>query len=110
MLVVIKKDTRAEYLFYGKNKKKVLIIESIKTNVGVSRQLFPEIFYPKSSITAYDMPVNSNNFAGYFNALSRKYLGNIPINDDEFFESCYVTNKGHYDDLQKNMHGVIFDS
>lgn len=83
---------------------------SLKNNIGVSRQLHPEIFFPKNSITAYDMPVNSNQFAGYFNSIARKYFGNIPLEDNDFYENCYVTNKGHYDDLQKNIHGIIFDS
>lgn len=83
---------------------------SLKNNIGVSRQLHPEIFFPKNSITAYDMPVNSNQFAGYFNSISRKYFGNIPLDDNDFYENCYVTNKGHYDDLQKNIHGIIHDS
>ena len=83
---------------------------SLKNNVGISRQLHPEIFFPKNSITAYDMPVNSNPFAGYFNSISRKYFGNIPLNDNDFYEECYVTDKGHYDDLQKNLNGIIFDS
>lgn len=34
---------------------------SLKSNIGVSRQLCAELFFPKSSITAYDMPVNSND-------------------------------------------------
>ena len=25
-------------------------------------------------------------------------------------KSCYVTNKGHYDNLQKNIHGFLHDS
>mgnify|MGYP003575433208 FL=1 len=83
---------------------------SLKYNIGTSRQLHSEVFYPKSSITAYNMPVNSNKYASILNSLSRKYLSNIPFDDKEFFNSCYVTNKGHYDDLQKNVHGVIYDS
>lgn len=83
---------------------------SLKNNIGVTRQLQPEIFFPKHSITAYDMPVNSNTYASYFNSIARIYFGNIPFDDNDFFENCYVTNKGHYDDLQKNMDGIIFDS
>lgn len=83
---------------------------SLKNNIGISRQLHPEIFFPKNSISAYDMPVNSNHFASYFNSISRKYFGNIPLDDNDFYENCYVTNKGHYDDLQKNIHGIIYDS
>jgi Cdc6-like AAA superfamily ATPase len=83
---------------------------SLRNNIGVFRQSNPEIFFPKSSITAYDMPVNSNHFANYFNSISRKYFGNIPLDDDDFYQNCYVTNRGHYDNLQKNIHGIIYDS
>lgn len=83
---------------------------SLKVNIGISRKLNSEVFYPKGSITAYNMPVNSNKYAGILNSISRRYLANIPLDDKEFFDKCYVTNKGHYDDLQKNVQGVIFDS
>lgn len=83
---------------------------SLKKHVGVSRNLYTEIFYPKNGITAYDSPVNSNFYAGILNNISRRYLGNISFDDKEFIESCYVTNKGHFDDLQKNIHGIIYDS
>lgn len=83
---------------------------SLKKNIGVSRVLYSEIFYPKTNITTYNSPVNSNIYASILNNISRKYLGNITFDNAEFIEKCYVTNKGHFDDLQKNMHGVIYDS
>lgn len=84
--------------------------DSLKQNIGVSRVVTSEIYYPKAGINTYEMPVNSNQFAGIFNSISRKYLSNIPLEDKDFFNKCYVTNKGHYDDLQKNVRGVIYDS
>ena len=83
---------------------------SLRKNIGFVRTGNDEIYYPKNSIITYNTPVNSNKYAHILSTLSRKYLGVIPIDDDKFMSNCYVTNKGHYDDLQKNVQGFVFDS
>lgn len=88
----------------------VLNNDSLQANIGVSKKIYSEIFYPKRNITAYDTPVNSNPYSNTFVILGRKYLGQIPENNSEFMKSCYVSNKGHYDKLQTNVQGFLYDS
>jgi len=83
---------------------------SLQNNIGVSKKFYSEVFFPKSQINSYDSPVNSNKFAGSLSSISRKYLGPIPVTDSDFMTNCYVSNKGHYDQLQKNVHGFLNDS
>ncbi len=83
---------------------------SISINIGVNKKSYTEVFFPKQQITSYDSPVNSNKYAGPLSSLSRKYLGPIPFSDKDFMEKCYVSNKGHYDELQKNVLGFLNDS
>lgn len=83
---------------------------SLQNNIGINKKSYSEIFFPKQKINAYDSPVNSNKYASSLGAISRKFLGPIPSTDSEFMKSCYVTNKGHYDNLQKNIHGFLHDS
>jgi len=85
-------------------------LNSISKNIGLYKKTYSEIYFPKQHITSYDSPVNSNKYAGTLSVLSRKFLGPIPLSDNEFMDSCYVTNKGHYDELQKNVHGFLNDS
>ncbi len=84
--------------------------DSLNTNIGVTKKKYSEIFYPKNNITAYNTPVNSNNYAGSLKTISLKYLGPIPESDKDFMDACYVTNKGLYDSLQKDMQGFLHDS
>lgn len=88
----------------------VVMNNSLALNIGVSKKTYSEIFYPKNNITTYNTPVISNKYAGSLNVLSRKYLGAIPISDLDFMKNCYVSNKGKYDDLQKNVQGFLYDS
>ncbi len=83
---------------------------SLKKQIGVTRIQSEEIYYPKDQITAYNTFINNNSYAGTMNVISRKYLGNIPYMDEKFFKNCYVINKGHYDDLEKNVQNTINDS
>lgn len=84
--------------------------QSLQNKVGIVKKTYSEIYFPKANITAYDTPVNSNKYAGAFSILSRKFLGTIPESDADFMDSCYVINKGHYDNLQKNVQGFLHDS
>ncbi|TDX11346.1 AAA family ATPase [Flavobacterium sp. S87F.05.LMB.W.Kidney.N] len=84
--------------------------DSLNTNIGVTKKTYSEIFYPKNNIVAYNTPVNSNTYAGALKSISLKYLGPIPESDKDFMDSCYVTNKGLYDSLQKDMQGFLHDS
>lgn len=88
----------------------ILNEDSLNSNIGVTKKTYSEIFYPKNNITAYNTPVNSNNYAGILKTLSLKYLGPIPESDKEFMDSCYVTNKGLHDNLQKDVQGFLHDS
>lgn len=83
---------------------------SLTQNIGLSKKIFQEIFYPKNNIAVYNTPVNNNRFAGPLKTLSRKYLGQIPLEDSEFMEECYVSNKGRYDALQQDVQGFLHDS
>lgn len=83
---------------------------SLYSNIGVAKRTYAETFSPKNNISAYDTPVNSNPYANSFTVLSRKFLGQIPTNDVDFMRNCYVSNKGHYDELQKNVQGFLYDS
>jgi hypothetical protein len=83
---------------------------SIQSQIGINKKSYFEIFYPKNNITAYDTPVNSNPYANSLNIIGRRFLGVIPETDSAFMENCYVTNKGHYDKLQKNVQGFLYDS
>ncbi|CAM3907814.1 type I restriction enzyme HsdR N-terminal domain-containing protein [Aquirufa aurantiipilula] len=85
-------------------------LDSLNTNIGVSKKTYSEIFYPKNNITTFNTPVNSNNYAGPLKTISLKYLGPIPETDKDFMDSCYVTNKGLNDSLQKDMQGFLHDS
>ena len=84
--------------------------DSLNSNIGVSKKTYSEIFYPKNNITAYDTPVNNNKYAGSLKTLSFKFLGPISETDKEFMDSCYVSNKGKYDILQKDVQGFLHDS
>ena len=83
---------------------------SLRDNIGYIRTANAEIFYPKSSIITYNTPVISNKYAHILSNLGRKYLGVIPIGDNDFMSRCYVTNKGYHDALQHNVHGFISDA
>jgi hypothetical protein len=84
--------------------------QSLQLNIGVAKKIYSEIFYPKDHIIAYDTPVNSNKYASSFSTLARRYLGPIPESDSTFMTSCYVSNKGAYDSLQRNVQGFLHDS
>lgn len=88
----------------------IVFNDSLESNIGVSKKTYKEVFYPKNKISTYDTPVNSNKFAGSLRTLSNKFLGPIPEMDIDFMENCYVSNKGQYDDLQKNVQGFLYDS
>lgn len=83
---------------------------SLYSNIGVAKKIYSEIFSPKHSISAYETPVNSNPYANSFTVISRKFLGQIPTDDSDFMTNCYVSNRGHYDELQKNVQGFLYDS
>lgn len=83
---------------------------TIQNNIGVAKKSYTEIFFPKNKIIAYDTLVNTNNYSGSFSAIARRFLGPIPIDDRDFMDKCYVTNKGQYDNLQQNVHGFLHDS
>ncbi|MBE9584024.1 AAA family ATPase [Mucilaginibacter sp. JRF] len=83
---------------------------SLSQNIGISKKVFHEIFYPKNSIIGYNTTVNSNKYAGPLATIANKYLGIIPENDRNFMNHCYVSNKGKYDNLQKDVQGFIHDS
>lgn len=84
--------------------------DSLNSNIGVSKKAYYELFYPKNNVTAYDTPVDNNKYAGALRTISNKYLGPIPEDDNDFMDKCYVSNKGKYDALQKNVQGLLYDS
>lgn len=83
---------------------------SLQNSVGISKILHPQIYFPSSSITAYDSLVSSNKYANSFSVISRKYLGIIPESDSEFMDFCYVSNKKQYENLQNNVQDFLTDS
>lgn len=88
----------------------VISTNSLQNNVGMSKKVYPEIFYPKNEITTYNTPVNSNNYASSLNILSRKYLGIISEKDSEFMNSCYVSNRGSHNNIHTQIKSLIIDS
>jgi hypothetical protein len=83
---------------------------SLESQIGISKRVHPEIFYPKNNITAYDTIVDNNKFAAPLKSLSAKFLGPIPQTDNEFMRKCYVAKKGVHDNLQKDVQGFLHDS
>lgn len=92
------------------NYSNIVYNDSLSNNIGVSKKTYKEVFYPKNRISSYDTPVNSNKFAGPLRRISNKFLGPIPETDFEFMDTCYVSKKGHYEELQKNVQGFLYDS
>ncbi|HTK19201.1 MAG TPA: hypothetical protein VL442_06810 [Mucilaginibacter sp.] len=88
----------------------VAVKNSLFQSIGVSKKTFHEIFYTKENITAYNTSVNSNKYAGPLTSIARKFLGIIPETDRDFMNHCYVSNKGKYDHLQKDVQGFLHDS
>lgn len=88
----------------------IIFDDSLNSNIGVAKKMYKEVFYPKIKISAFDTPVNNNKFAGSLRTLSNKFLGPIPELDIDFMENCYVSGKGQYDNLQKNVQGFLYDS
>lgn len=86
--------------------------QSLQKNIGLTKKMYPEIFFPKTHVTAYDSLVNPNRYAKSFAIIARRYLGAIPENDKEFMKACYVSNsyKGKYDSLQENVQSYLIDS
>jgi len=92
------------------NYSNIIYDDSLDVNIGVSKKTYKEVFYPKNKVAAYDTPVNSNKFAGSLRRISYKFLGPIPETDFDFMDSCYVSKKGQYNELQKNVQGFLYDS
>jgi hypothetical protein len=86
--------------------------QSLQKSIGLTKKLYPEIFLPKTHVTAYDSLVNPNRYAKTFAIIARRYLGAIPENDKDFMKACYVSNsyKGKYDSLQDNVQSYLIDS
>lgn len=83
---------------------------ALSKSIGVSKKTYAEIFYPKNNITAYNIPVNNNTYAGSLKTIAMSFLGPIPELDKTFMKKCYVSNKGKYDTLQKDVQGFLHDS
>ncbi len=84
--------------------------DSLNNNIGVAKKVYNEVFYPKNNITAFDTPVDNNKYAGALKSISNRFLGPIPEDDIDFMDKCYVSNKGKYDALQKDVQGYLYDS
>lgn len=84
--------------------------DSLNNNIGVAKKLHNEVFYSKNNITAFDTPVDNNKYAGSLKTISNRFLGPIPEDDTDFMDKCYVSNKGKYDTLQKDVQGFLYDS
>ena len=84
--------------------------DSLNNSIGVAKKIHNEVFFPKNNITAFDTPVDNNKYAGSLKTISNKFLGPIPEDDIDFMDRCYVSNKGKYDTLQKDVQGFLYDS
>jgi len=68
-----------------------------------------EVFFPKERINAFNQIVNSNTLAPVIRSMVQKYFGPIDVNDREFVEKCYVTERAH-DKTLKGIRSLIEDS
>lgn len=83
---------------------------SIKTTVGSIKSKNDELFYPKTKLISYDMPVNKNMFSSVFTNISKLYFDDINVEDYEFMESCYVTNRNYFKSLNEGIFSFVSDS
>jgi GTPase SAR1 family protein len=52
-----------------------------------------ELFYPKLKVSSFDAPVDANQFASTLRPISDKYFGVIDVEDSDFMEYCYVSDR-----------------
>ena len=87
--------------------------ESIKTGslkhiLGSIGRQNRELFYPKDKIASYDHEISSNDYARDLRPFAIKYFGAIDVSENEFMESCYVSQR-EYEHAFKNFRGLIKD-
>ncbi len=68
-----------------------------------------ELYYPKTRVTNYDAPVDSNRFASMLRPITDKYFGKIEVDDTIFMDNCYVNDR-EYDRTLTNARRVLEDS
>ncbi len=103
--------------FFSKNFTKAINIigyESIKNGslkhkLGSIGRQNRELFYPKDKISSYDHEISSNEYARDLRPFARKYFGAIDVSEDEFMESCYVSQR-EYENAFESFRGLIKDS
>lgn len=52
-----------------------------------------ELFYPKTKIISYDVPVDSNAYASSLRPITERYFGPIDASDARFMDNCYVSDR-----------------
>ena len=82
---------------------------SLRYGVGSLGRHNRDLFYPKDKIASYDSAVNSNEYARDLRSFANKYFGVIDVSENEFMESCYVSQR-EYESAFKNFRGLIKDS
>lgn len=81
---------------------------SLKTLLNISIK-HKELFYPKTKITSYNHPVDSNTFACYLTPIVDKYFGDISATDKDFMENCYVKERSD-NAVNNDLHQLLQDS
>ena len=82
---------------------------SLKYNLGSVGRQNREIFYPKDKISSYDHEISSNEYARDLRPFALKYFGAIDVSENEFMESCYVSQR-EYENAFQNFRVLIKDS
>lgn len=52
-----------------------------------------ELFYPKLKVASFDAPVDANHYASTLRPIADNYFGVIDVEDFEFMEYCYVSDR-----------------
>jgi GTPase SAR1 family protein len=68
-----------------------------------------ELFYPKIKVTNYDAPVDANHYASSLRPIADRYFGVINVEDSEFMDSCYVSDR-EYDRAFANARRRLEDA
>jgi hypothetical protein len=82
---------------------------SLKYKLGSIGRQNRELFYPKDKIASYDHEISSNDYARDLRPFASKYFGAIDVSEDEFMDSCYVSQR-EYENAFNNFRVLIKDS
>jgi hypothetical protein len=82
---------------------------SLQKELGDLGTNIREKYYPKEFIYHYNSPVRNNKYYSFLKPLCNRFLENIPIENREFLDSCYV-NTRDYSEIQNGVALLIYDA